>query len=158
LISQSDLENSMVLDIGCGAGSSLDIYSPSVYIVAVDRSVAMLKKARRIRKDIQPVVADAHALPIRTAGIPFCSIIGVTEYLPFKLKFMAEIRRILPCSGKCLITAARPSFFNRLRNLLGHRIYLSSSAEWSNYFKQNEFKIIEIRSVWLQLQWLLVVQ
>jgi ubiquinone/menaquinone biosynthesis C-methylase UbiE len=158
LLPQSGLGMSTVLDIGSGTGTSLDIYPSFVHIIAVDRSMAMLKKARQVRGDISPVIADAYALPIRTSGIVFCSCIGVTEYLSFKPEFMAEIRRILYHSGQCLLTAARLSFFNKLRNLLGHRLYLLSFSEWSDLFKQNKFKLAEMRSTWLQIQLLLVLQ
>jgi len=155
LISKSGFGMSFILDIGTGAGSSLDLFPKGIPIVAVDRSTAMLQQAFRHQSGLLPVVADARHLPFKSGCVEFCSCIGVTEYLPSFDLFLKETFRVLSSSGRFLCTGAGLSFFNRLRMFLGHRLNLLPGRTWPQYFKNFGFLLLDCRTSWLQHQWIL---
>lgn len=148
-------EAPLILDIGTGAGSSIDILPGKSIIVAVDRSIFMLQQAKKMHSNLFPVLADSTALPFKSTCIVFCTCIGVTEYVQDIDHCVDEITRILSDSGILLITGSHPNPFNYLRFLLGHRLYLRKHAIWDNLIKNHNLACLNYRSSWLQMQWLL---
>ena len=141
----------VILDIGTGTGSSLDIFPENLLIVAVDQSVDMLKQAIRRRSGAIAVAASANALPFKSSVFDFCSCIGVTEYFSRPGIPLAEIHRILTDSGRLLITFPKFSGFNFLRIFLGHPVYLRN-AFWKRLLNDSHFSHEKMMHSWLQVQ------
>ncbi|MFH1941734.1 MAG: class I SAM-dependent methyltransferase [bacterium] len=121
LIKGESIQPSVVLDVGTGAGSSLDVFRWDVSIIGLDRSFRMLKRVRR--GTFTGVTGDANRLPFRDGAVPFVAAVGLTEYLSDKEEFVAEMRRVLHRGGFLLVTIAPPVFWNALRNGCGNRVY-----------------------------------
>ena len=141
----------MILDIGSGSGSSLDIFPENITIVAVDQSAGMLKQTAKRRPGITAVIASAEALPFKSSVFDFCSCIGVTEYFSRPGIPLAEIHRILTDSGRLLITFPKFSVFNYFRIFLGHPVYLRN-ASWEKLLNDSNFSHEKMMHSWLQIQ------
>ncbi|MBS1151750.1 MAG: SAM-dependent methlyltransferase [Myxococcaceae bacterium] len=88
------------LDIGCGTGRNLPLYSPDCQVVGVDPSADNLAAARRRAPSVPLVRATAHALPFRpqtfdtvVSGLVFCSV-------PDARRGLAEVKRVLAPGGR----------------------------------------------------------
>ncbi|HHS13973.1 MAG TPA: class I SAM-dependent methyltransferase [bacterium] len=122
LLDQAEFKEGLVLDIGTGSGSTLNLLAKAPQIIALDRCEAML---RRIRvQGILRIAGDAGALPLAANLFSFVSVIGVTEYMPDLQPVIAEIRRVSRPGAFLLITRSPPCLLNRLRIVLGHRLFL----------------------------------
>ncbi|MBN1894819.1 class I SAM-dependent methyltransferase [bacterium] len=130
LWSRMPVSPDQILDVGTGAGSSLEIFPCEVEIIAVDTSRKMLRRARDRRKGLYAVQADVRALPFRDASFQAASAIGLTEYLPDSSGFLREIGRVTGPGGYLLSTFSRPNLLNRLRVLLGNRLYFKKADQW----------------------------
>ena len=71
------------LELGAGTGANAGFYPPSASLIAIDRSIAMLARAKRKRPppNVLFVVADVQALPFRqglfdwaVATLVFCEV------------------------------------------------------------------------------------
>lgn len=115
------------LDIGTGTGHTLDVLSQQNEIICLDQSPRMLKTVRS-RCDNICIQGHAIELPFQDNTFSFVSAIGLSEYVPDLSLFCSEVCRVLCSGGYFLITAAPPNIWNRLRQALGHRLYLMPSA------------------------------
>jgi ubiquinone/menaquinone biosynthesis C-methylase UbiE len=89
-----------VLELGCGTGRNLPLYSDSTQVVALDPDLSALHRARERAPGTLFVVARAEALPFADArfdtvvsGLVFCSVQDPEQGL-------AEIRRVLGTEGQ----------------------------------------------------------
>jgi SAM-dependent methyltransferase len=141
----------LLVDAGTGAGSTLDVFPAGASVVGLDRSAAMLRRARA-RRGILAAAADAGALPLRDRSIPFLSLIGVAEYLRDPGPFLLEAGRVLKPGGFLLLTFSPEGPLNRVRALLGHRLFLARPGEWEARLASSGFPVkAETRSL-LQVQ------
>lgn len=91
------------LEVGCGTGRNLPLYSPDLDLVALDPDPRVVLVARRRRGDVPLVVADAQALPFRegafetvVSSLVFCSV-------PDPRRGLDEIRRVLAPGGRLVM-------------------------------------------------------
>jgi ubiquinone/menaquinone biosynthesis C-methylase UbiE len=119
-----------ILDVGTGAGSSLTVFPDGTPVIAVDASRKMLRRAFLRRPGLEPVQARACALPLRDHSFSAVSAVGLTEYLPQPELFLSEIARVSSPGAYLLITFARKNTLNRLRILVGNRLYLRNAEHW----------------------------
>lgn len=145
---------SLILDIGTGAGSSLDLFPSGVPVIALDRSLAMLARASGRRTGLLRIAGDAQRLPFKSECVDFCACVGVTEYLPFPEAFLGEAVRVLAPGSKLLCTWAKPRLANRLRLFLGHRMWFLPEREWRRCLEQHGLRLLGRKSSWLQNQWI----
>lgn len=144
-----------VIDLGTGAGSTLGIYSDDVLIIGMDRSLNMVQRASKYRDNFISVVGSADHLPFRKSCAPIISAIGLSEYIRDKKHLIHEIQSVLRKNGYILITISPPSFLNRMRNLLGNRIYPIAPKQWKTMFMKAGWICRGERSTLLQRQYLL---
>jgi SAM-dependent methyltransferase len=140
-------------DAGTGAGSTLDLFPPSVRPVCMDRSVPMIRRAMR-RREALAVAGDLRRLPFRKDGLGFLSAIGVTEYLPEPADFPAEAAGVLKPGGYFLVTVSPRGILTDLRNLLGHRLHPVLPSAWEEAVSQAGFVILGKERSLFQIQYL----
>ncbi|MBN1780916.1 methyltransferase domain-containing protein [bacterium] len=155
LLPESAGQLKTIVDLGTGTGSSLDVFPGGVPVVAVDRSIAMLRQAVKRNPDLAAIVADIQTLPFKNSSVPFCTCVGVSEYIPERVSLLAEIHRVLEPSGYLLFTAAPRSFPNVLRLILGHRLTLYPAQPWRNLVEKSGFRLVDGRRSLLQIQLLI---
>ncbi|MFZ3149065.1 MAG: class I SAM-dependent methyltransferase, partial [Methanothrix sp.] len=74
-------EGSSVLELGCGDGKTLSALPVDWKIVALDISQEALLLARRLRDDVNLVLADAGRLPLREKSFDAIFAFHVTGHL-----------------------------------------------------------------------------
>lgn len=89
-----------VLDVGCGTGRNLPLYSPGMKVIGLDPARETLLKARRRAPGVPLVRGSAEKLPFRdgafdavVSGLVFCSV-------PDPLRGLAEVKRVLAPGGQ----------------------------------------------------------
>lgn len=95
--------DSVLLEIGCGAGANFEFYPPCSLAVSSELSIGMLHQARPKRFENHLIQADAQSLPFGEnefdaafATLVFCSI-------PQPETAFAELRRVLRHGGKLVL-------------------------------------------------------
>ncbi|MHB8876455.1 MAG: class I SAM-dependent methyltransferase [Myxococcaceae bacterium] len=90
----------LTLDVGCGTGRNLPLYSGGVRVVGLDPNRDVLLKARRRAPGVPLVRGSAEALPFRdgafqtvVSGLVFCSV-------PDPVKGFVEVKRVLRPDGR----------------------------------------------------------
>lgn len=142
---------SVLLEIGCGAGANFEFYPPCSLAVSSELSIGMLHQARPKRFENHLIQADAQSLPFGEnefdaafATLVFCSI-------PQPEIAFAELRRVLRHGGKLvLLEHVRPD------GILGPAFDLLNKATVAladDHFNRRTafiaqssgFKIVEVR-------------
>ena len=87
------------LEVGCGTGRNLPLYSAGVQVIGLDPDAAALARARQRSPTVPLVIGTVEALPFRTAAfdtvvssLVFCSVAD-------PLRGVREIRRVLRGGG-----------------------------------------------------------
>ncbi len=90
----------LTLDVGCGTGRNLPLYTAGVRVVALDPHWDVLQRARRRAPHVPLVQASVEALPFSdgtfdtvVSGLVFCSVGDPRRGL-------AEVRRVLRPDGR----------------------------------------------------------
>lgn len=88
------------LDLGCGTGRNLPLYSDQCFVVGLEPQAASLAKARRRAPNVPLVRGSAHQLPFRAgtfdtvvSGLAFCSVADPRRGL-------TEVKRVLRPEGR----------------------------------------------------------
>jgi SAM-dependent methyltransferase len=89
-----------VLDVGCGTGEDAAGLNPPA--VGIERSVVMCREARARHADLELVVADATAIPIRDAHVDAVRADRVLQHLPDVPAALREWRRVLQPGGRLI--------------------------------------------------------
>ncbi len=96
-----------VLDVGCGTGVLFPMLLERVggegWVVALDISGEMLRRARAKGYPVEYVQGDAHSLPIRGGVFDWVICNAVFPHFPDKLCALQEIRRVLKDGGRLVI-------------------------------------------------------
>ena len=103
----ADIESSLVLDAGCGAGRFVDIsLGCNANVVAVDASVAVYEVANRFSKsnNLTCVRADLSDLPFHDDSFDFVYCIGVLQHTSDPKLIFSELTRVLKPGGELTIT------------------------------------------------------
>jgi len=102
-----------VLDVGCGTGILLPILRESMdgdgYVVALDLSREMLKRARDKGQPAIYMQGDGQRLPLPEGVFDWVLCNAVFPHFPDQLRTLAELRRVLRTGGRLVICHA----FNR---------------------------------------------
>ncbi len=111
LIGDAELENSPVLDVGCGRGGTVALLSETfgAQAVGVDlapEAVAFCRKTHTGRARFE--VGDAEHLPFEANAFQFVTNIESSHTYPNLRAFYAEVRRVLQEGGHFLYTDLLP--------------------------------------------------
>lgn len=124
----------LILDVGCGTGTSLAALPSSARLVLVDSSAKMLRQLQK-NGNVHLVRASATALPFKPDTFYLVTAIGLSEYLSELNPFFREVGRVTVCTGYMLVTCAPRHLINFLRFLLGQRLYLQSPENCRKAFQ-----------------------
>jgi SAM-dependent methyltransferase len=110
-------------DVGCGPGSYFRWFAgQGLQVIAVDRSVGMLREARqeaaRHALAAAAIQADAQALPLRDASCDRALAAHMLYHVPDQLGALRELRRVLRPGGRVVLVTNGPS---SLRLLAAHQ-------------------------------------
>ena len=103
---------SVVLDLGCGAGTDLLIAAqmsgPTGRVIGIDMTAAMLQRARASANEMGLANVELHeslieALPIEDASVDVVISNGVIDLVPDKDAVLDEIDRVLRPGGRLQI-------------------------------------------------------
>lgn len=150
LLQQIDIPIHTHLDVGSGSGDSLGLFPDYETRVCVDASFAMLQQSPAATKTL----ARVQCLPFATHTFDFVSAIGLLEYIADTEKFLAEVRRVLQPGGVFLFTSAPPHVANRMRLLLGERLYYLGENQVTMLLHNSGWALRGAGQSWMQQQWL----
>lgn len=142
-----------VLDLGCGYGNASSQLSSAANVVLVDRSWSMLAQARA-RVGGRALLADAGALPFRSGTFSLVLAVGLLEYLRDGHPGPSEMARVVEDGGFLIATLAPKTLANRLRWILGARLFWHRPEPLRRLFINAGFIDVEVRRTWLQKQFL----
>jgi ubiquinone/menaquinone biosynthesis C-methylase UbiE len=96
----ADIHAASVLDVGCGTGEDAAGLDPPA--IGIERSVVMCKEARARHAELELIVADATAIPIRDAHLDAVRADRVLQHLPDVAAALREWRRVLQPGGRLI--------------------------------------------------------
>lgn len=104
----------LALEIGCGAGERSEVIAQHAQRLLVgDLSLRAVFQARarasREEADVEGVVMNAEALPVRTGALDLLVAEHVVDLLDEPFEFFARARKALNKKGKLLLTTPEPS-------------------------------------------------
>jgi len=171
-----------ILEVGCGAGNVLE-KAKMGDLFGVDISDYILKKAKqRLNKKVFLLQADALNLPFKDQTFKKVICSEVLEHLLDPLVSLYEIKRILDCEGKAIISVPNELWINRIKRILIrvgifnwmlHRkgeyrempekmedewhLHIYSLETWLNLFERF-FKVTQVKRIpffWLPLRFVI---
>ena len=144
-----------VLDLGTGRGNTLTLLAKrSAFRFAADYSLQMLKRTKPRFPASYLVNAGATALPFKAGAFDLIACVGLSELIPEFQALVGAIAEVLALGGCCVMTIALPKRINRMRALLGYRMYPVTSEKAERTFRECGFVIIDRKYCTLQVQYL----
>ncbi len=164
LILKNDLDKieSKTLDIGSGAGHSLDLVSKYFSdINCIDKSIKMLNLSKRKFpnfKYIELDVLDRNFKNILVSNgknfdIIFC--IGISEYISDIDLLLANLDQVLDKKGYIIFTFSQKNFLNLPRLLAGHKLYLRTLKQVESKILSSNLLLVSTLVTPIQIQILL---
>jgi SAM-dependent methyltransferase len=103
------LPASLVLDAACGTGRYSDYLAGRGHrVIGVDRSAAMLAKARAKLPEADFREGDLEALPLASASVDAAVCALALVHLPAVGKAMAELARVVRPGGRVIVSDVHP--------------------------------------------------
>jgi len=127
--------NLAVLDVGCGTGNQLIANRnalPQAWCVGLDRSLGMLREARRKAPQVAWVQADGVALPFPANSFDFVYSQFAFHHFEDKVGMLREAYRVLRARGKFV-----------LHNSCPHE-----SDDWLYYEYFPEARVVDLNDFW----------
>jgi ubiquinone/menaquinone biosynthesis C-methylase UbiE len=124
-----------VLDIGCGTGNQLISDRgaiPNARYFGLDRSLGMLRQARRKAPEIAWVEADGAALPFLACSFDFVCSAFAFHHIDDKAGMLHEALRVLRPSGRFML----------------HNMCPQESDDWLYYQYFPEAKLVDLADFW----------
>lgn len=106
VIDRLELEpGARVLEIGVGTGLNLPFYPARIFIVGIDFSSAMLKKARKksCKAHVDLVLSDAHTIDYPDAHFTHALATYVLRVTPSPTSLLKEMSRVMAPGGKFIV-------------------------------------------------------
>ena len=151
-VSDSDIKNKVILDIGCGFGwCEMNFLKRGVSkIVGLEISKNDLKTAKAYVQNpkVDFKVASAVKLPFKDESFDTVVCWEVIEHLPKRKekKMFSEVSRVLKDEGIFYLSAPHSSFFSNILDpawwLIGHRHYKTKRLE---RMASADFKVLDVK-------------
>lgn len=152
-IKKKDIQNKVVLDLGCGFGwLEYNFSNLAKKIIAVDVDRKNLKMCKKYikEKNVNFIFGNALELPIKTNSLDTVIASELIEHLPKKQEkiFFAEINRVLKKDGVLYLTTPFNSFWSTFFDpawwLIRHRHYSHNNLKMiakNNGFVEIKYKV-----------------
>jgi ubiquinone/menaquinone biosynthesis C-methylase UbiE len=103
-----EVTRKLILDMGCGTGNySIMLAKMEANVVSVDAQLLMLtvtrERSKKLRLDIQAVLADARALPFRRGVFDHSVSILALCFICFPRTVIGEMRRTTKQTGRVIV-------------------------------------------------------
>jgi SAM-dependent methyltransferase len=139
-----------LLNIGCGSRPWLEeaVKNLMNLVVSMDINLTNLKMAKGKLKWLNAVRADAHHLPFRSEVLEHVVMLEVLEHLAHDNLALAEISRVLGCSGKLVLSVPSKSWLNKFDFIFRrehYRHYTQNQIEHKLSTAGLNVKLIKIR-------------
>ncbi len=128
-------KKSVILDAGCGIGTSTAQIARDRKVVGIDWSLRFLKEAKRRLPQVDFVQGNLCDMPIADDSIDFVGVYDVIEHIYDVEKFFMEIKRISRKNAKLFIIAPNNAspimpllnfyYSKKYRFKKGHRMFIS---------------------------------
>jgi ubiquinone/menaquinone biosynthesis C-methylase UbiE len=131
-VSKINLENKLILDLGCGEGKvSSIIFDGDLDIIGLDNSKEDIIKAKGRGNYRELILGDAQWLPFSDRSIDIVFSNSVLEHIPDIFMVLKGVSRILQKNGKLVFTVPDDQFGNYLfLYVLAERLGLKGFARW----------------------------
>jgi ubiquinone/menaquinone biosynthesis C-methylase UbiE len=145
-----------VCDVGTGRGHSLQLLRKGYSsIVAIDKSLKMIRYTKDSFPGVDFIVADILNLPLRNKTFNLILCIGVAEYIPVLKPLLTNLYAMLTDGGYLVLTFSPQNLMTYLRLFSGHKIYVRNSNQVINEITDCRYRIIQHNVTTLQTQYLL---
>lgn len=103
-----EVNGKLILDVGCGTGNySIMLAGMEAYVVGVDAQLPMVavakERSKKLRVDLQVVLAEASALPFRGGVFDLSVSILALCFIPFPGAVIEEMRRTTNQTGRVIV-------------------------------------------------------
>ncbi len=100
----AEVDGARLLEVGAGTGKNMPYHPGGTRAVAVDISPQMLRRAasraRRLKRDVDLVLADAQHLPFRDGAFDTAAATFVFCSVPEPVNGLQEVRRVIREGGR----------------------------------------------------------
>ena len=144
----SDFNNKTVLDIGCGGGISVKLFSDlyeSNKVVGIDYSEEMVQLASKLNRrkidsgKVEILNADVSKLPFADLSFDLITAFDTVNFWPDHEKAISEVIRVLKPDGVFFIINAYPKEGSKWYDF----VKFKSDAEYRKYLADNGLKNAE---------------
>ena len=142
------------LDLGTGIGDSLHLLNAFTNRILLDFSYDMISRVN-FRESDTCLVANVNILPFKKKNFDLITCIGVSEYILEKEILLRQIYQFLSPEGYSLITFSPPKAINKMRSLLGNRIYPIKGSTTHDLIAAQGFFLVRYVKTKMQSQYLL---
>jgi len=112
----------LAIDIGCGAGSNLNVLSSKgIHTIGLDHSLYALTLVRR-RLELPLINGDLNKLPLRSNSIGLIVAMDILEHLDNDVDGISEFYRVLKKGGNLILTVPAFKFLWGIQDVVtGHK-------------------------------------
>jgi SAM-dependent methyltransferase len=104
---QQQMDNPVVLDIGCGVGEAADQFEKKgIPTIRLDYNFPVLRQQHSIINPLQVVQGNAWQLPLAAQTLTGIHVKDVLVHIPRRQQFWSEVARVLQPGGLVLLTTS----------------------------------------------------
>jgi len=136
-------QNSMIIDVGCGVGSNLDLLkSMGFRVIGIDSEIYSLSLAKKCLSGVPLVNGNLINLPFKSNSIGLIIATDILEHLDGDIIGIKEIHRTLKQDGKAIFTVPAFKFLWGVQDVVGMHKRRYSRRELIRKIEQEGFKIL----------------
>jgi SAM-dependent methyltransferase len=136
-------QNSMIIDVGCGVGSNLDLLkSMGFRVIGIDSEIYSLSLAKKCLSGVPLVNGNLINLPFKSNSIGLIIATDILEHLDGDIIGIKEIYRTLKRDGKAIFTVPAFKFLWGVQDVVGMHKRRYSRRELIRKIEQEGFKIL----------------
>ena len=141
---KNDAKECHVLDIGCGGGITLKLFSSESSVkktCGIDYSIEMVKLAKKLnqkkitKKTVEILKADVLKIPYGNDSFNIVTAFDTINFWPDHNKALSEIKRVLKINGKFFIINAYPREGTKWHDF----VKFKNNKEYEKLFSLNGF-------------------